>query len=35
MFSFWIDPSVISMHEIAAALTGIAIVVSGLLARPA
>jgi hypothetical protein len=34
MFSFWIDPSMISLHEIATALTGIAIVVSGLFARP-
>jgi hypothetical protein len=35
MFSFWIDPSFISMNEIAAALTGIAVVVSTLLGRPA
>jgi hypothetical protein len=35
MFTFWIDPSVISLHEIAAALTVFAIVVNSLLSRPA
>lgn len=35
MFPFWIDPACLSLTEIAAALTGLVVVVNLLLGRPA
>jgi len=35
MFPFWIDPTCLSLSEIAAALTGLAVVVNTLIGRPA
>ena len=35
MFSFWIDPSCLSLSELAIALTGLAVVMNRLLGRTA
>lgn len=35
MFPFWIDPTSLSFSEIAAALTGLVLVMNSLLGRPA